>query len=165
MRRTEHNATESNASGPTLGGVPEGANATPLYEMARERIRQMITAGVYGPGDRLPSEAEFAERFGVHRLTARRALEELVREGVAVTRKGSGTFVAPHRTHLPISVPLNRESFTPNLERQLRAAGGRYREILLDVTMDDPARNVPRELRETGKLCLVSSSLDIDGEI
>jgi len=165
LPRIDHDATEWYGPGPTLGGVPEGANATPLYEIARERIRQMITDGIYGPGDRLPSEAEFAERFGVHRLTARRALEELAREGVAVARKGSGTFVAPHRTHLPISVPLNRESFTPNLERQLRAAGRHYREILLDVAMDHPARGVPRELRETGKLCLVSSALDIDGEI
>ena len=66
--------------------------------MARERIRQMIADGIYGPGDRLPSEAEFAERFGVHRLTARRALEELAREGVAVARKGSGTFETTNAT-------------------------------------------------------------------
>lgn len=136
-----------------------------LYEQARERIRQMIADGIYAPGDRLPSESEFAEQFGVHRLTARRALEELAREGVAVARKGSGTFVSPRRTHLPISVPLNREAFTPNLQRQLRATGRHYREILRDVTLNHPGHEVPAQLRETGKLCLVSSALEIDGEI
>ena len=68
-----------------------------LYTQARESIRQMIVDGMYAPSDRLPSESEFAEQFGVHRLTARRALEKLARECVAVARKGSGTFVAPSR--------------------------------------------------------------------
>ena len=136
----------------------------PLYEKAREGVRQMIADGDYAPGDRLPSEFELAQQFGVHRLTARRALEELVREGVAVARKGAGTFVAPPRTPLPISVPLNRESFTPNLQRQLRAAGRRYREILHEVVPNHPAADVPSELRATGKLCRVTSSFEIDDE-
>jgi len=144
--------------------VPETPNAIPLYEQARESIREMIADGIYAPGDRLPSESALGERFGMHRLTARRALEELVREGVAVARKGSGTFVAPRRTRLPISVPLVRDAFVQSLERQLSAAGRQHREVLIDVVRDHPAHGAPAEIAETGKLCLVRSAFEVDSE-
>lgn len=136
----------------------------PLYERARESIRELIADGSYAPGDRLPSESALAEQFGIHRLTARRALEELAREGVAVARKGSGTFVAPRRTRLPIAVPLIRDAFTPSLQGQLRAAGRHYREILLDVVRNHPGHGVPPGLQRTGKLSLVCSALEVDGD-
>jgi DNA-binding GntR family transcriptional regulator len=139
------------------------ATAAPLYEQTRHGILALITDGSYGPGDRLPSESSLADLFGVHRLTARRALEELAREGVVVARKGSGTYVAEARQPLPISVPLTRDAFGPSLRRQLTAAGRSYREILLDVVRDDPGIGVPAELREAGPLCLVRSALDVDG--
>jgi GntR family transcriptional regulator len=144
--------------------VPETPNAIPLYERARESIRELVEDGIYAPGDRLPSETALAEQFGIHRLTARRALEELVREGVAVARKGSGTFVAPRRTRLPISVPLVRDAFVQSLERQLSAAGRQHREILIDVVRDHAAHGVPGEIAATGKLCLVRSAFDVDDE-
>ncbi len=149
---------------PNLCSVSETPNSLPLYERARRSIREMIADGSYAPGDRLPSESALAEQFGIHRLTARRALEELAHEGVAMARKGSGTFVAPRRARLPISVPLVRDAFAASLQRQLSVAGRRYREILLDVVRNDPAHGVPAELEQAGKLCRVSSVLEVDGE-
>jgi GntR family transcriptional regulator len=147
-----------------VSAMPDrSATAAPLYEQTRHSILALITTGSYGPGDRLPSESALAEQFGVHRLTARRALEELAREGVVVARKGSGTYVAEAREPLPISVPLTREAFGPSLRRQLTAAGRQYREVLLDVVRDDPGLRVPEELRATGPLSLVRSALDVDG--
>ena len=141
------------------------ANGVPLYERTRQGVLELIAAGAYTPGDRLPSESALAEQFGVHRLTARRALEELAREGVVVARKGSGTYVAPGRKPLPISVPLNRRAFGPSLRRQLTAAGRRYREVLLDVVRTDPGEGTPAELRATGPLTLVRTALEVDGEL
>jgi DNA-binding GntR family transcriptional regulator len=46
------------------------------------------------PGERLEPEAELARRYGVNRLTVRRALEELGRAGVLRTEHGVGSFVA-----------------------------------------------------------------------
>lgn len=46
------------------------------------------------PGDRAPSENELSEQFGVSRMTARRALDQLVRSGDIVRRRGAGSFVA-----------------------------------------------------------------------
>ncbi len=62
-----------------------------------------IAAGHYGPGDRLPSEAEFAARFGVNRHTVRRALAALAGAGRVFSRRGAGVFVsAPPRADYPI---------------------------------------------------------------
>jgi DNA-binding GntR family transcriptional regulator len=140
------------------------ANGVPLYERTRQSVLELISVGTYGPGDRLPSESALAEQFGVHRLTARRALEELSREGLVVARKGSGTYVAPGRKPLPISVPLTRGAFGPSLRRQLTAAGRRYREVLLDIERTEPGEGTPTELRATGGLSLVRTALEVDGE-
>jgi DNA-binding transcriptional MocR family regulator len=50
-----------------------------------------------GPGGKLPSERELAGREGVSLMTARRALIELEREGLARRRVGAGTFVTAAR--------------------------------------------------------------------
>jgi GntR family transcriptional regulator len=139
--------------------------ATPLYEQARQTVLELIADGTYRPGDRLPSESALAERLGVHRLTARRALEELAREGVVVARKGSGTYVAPRHEPLPISVPLTRAAYGPSLRRELTAAGRQFRDVLLDVVRGaTPGPDVPPELRAAGALTMVRDALEVDGE-
>lgn len=135
-----------------------------LYEQARETIRGRIAAGTYLPGDQLPSESGLAAELGIHRLTARRALEELVREGIAVARKGAGTFVATPRVPLPISVPLRPSAFAPDLQRQLSAAGRHYREVLLGISRNDRDGPVAAELLTVGPLCQVRSALEVDGQ-
>lgn len=52
-----------------------------------------IRAGKYAPGERIPSDRELSERFGVARMTARRAVDELRKAGLVTTEWGRGTFV------------------------------------------------------------------------
>jgi DNA-binding GntR family transcriptional regulator len=138
--------------------------AVPLYEQVRSVLRERIAAGTYAPGDRLPSESALAAEFEVHRLTVRRALEELAREGIVVARKGSGTYVAPRHVPLPIFIPLRPQAFAPSLDRQLAAAGREFREVLLGVGRNDRGASVPAPLRDTGPLYLVRSALEVDGQ-
>jgi|GEM_PF-1737775 len=57
-------------------------------------IQQLIDRKQLGPGDRLPSERELAERFNMGHMTVRRGLSALVADGVVERRVGLGTFVA-----------------------------------------------------------------------
>ncbi len=65
----------------------------PPYSQVARGIRERITNGEYRAGDRLPSEAELCGTYGVSRMTARRAVALLVRDGVVTTENGRGTFV------------------------------------------------------------------------
>ena len=65
----------------------------PPYSQVARGIRERITSGEYRAGDRLPSEAGLCSMYGVSRMTARRAVALLVRDGVVVTENGRGTFV------------------------------------------------------------------------
>lgn len=65
----------------------------PLYEQLKDAIKEEIKAKVYGPGDRVPSEAELEEKYQVSRITVRRAVKELCEEDILVRKPGKGTFV------------------------------------------------------------------------
>jgi GntR family transcriptional regulator len=65
----------------------------PPYSQVARGIRERITNGEYRAGDRLPSEAELCALYGVSRMTARRAVALLTRDGVVMTENGKGTFV------------------------------------------------------------------------
>ena len=65
----------------------------PPYAQLARGVRERIVSGEYRAGDRLPSEAELCELYGVSRMTARRAVALLVRDGVVMTENGRGTFV------------------------------------------------------------------------
>ncbi len=68
-------------------------SSTPLYEQLKNAIRAEIQSGVYGPGSRMPSEAELEQIYQVSRITVRRAIEELCQEKILVRKQGKGTFV------------------------------------------------------------------------
>jgi GntR family transcriptional regulator of arabinose operon len=65
----------------------------PLYSQIIEILRDRITRGEYVVDQQLPTEIELAEQFGVSRITSKRALIELEREGLIYRRRGSGSFV------------------------------------------------------------------------
>ncbi|MDY7080568.1 MAG: GntR family transcriptional regulator [Chloroflexota bacterium] len=74
-----------------------GIKGIPLYVQIRETIREQIKSGQVSIGEKLPSEEEIAGQFSVSRMTARRALDDLVQEGLVMRRQGVGTLVASRR--------------------------------------------------------------------
>ena len=67
----------------------------PLYRQVAAILKRRIEAGVFRPAERIPTEYELCDEFGVSRISIRHALSELVHEGLLVRRQGSGTFVRP----------------------------------------------------------------------
>ncbi|MEF3306732.1 LacI family DNA-binding transcriptional regulator [Paenibacillus sp. GYB003] len=68
-------------------------DSKPLYSLIVDELKKQISSGDYKPEDQLPTEADLGARFGVSRITTRRALEELERDGYIYRIKGSGSFV------------------------------------------------------------------------
>ncbi|MEC3862574.1 phosphonate metabolism transcriptional regulator PhnF [Mesobacterium sp. TK19101] len=95
-------------------------NKTPLWAAIARELKEDLAEGRYAPGDKLPTEAALADRFGVNRHTVRHALAGLVADGVVRTRRGSGAFVAARPTDYPIG---RRVRFTENLRRAGRLPG------------------------------------------
>jgi len=87
----------------------------PLYIQISHILSRSIDEGLYKPGEKLPSEKELVERFGISRITATAALDELVKAHLAYRERGRGTFVA-----MPF---LNNFSFYSSFTEDMLARG------------------------------------------
>jgi DNA-binding LacI/PurR family transcriptional regulator len=65
----------------------------PKHKQLFEELGQAIQRGAFVPGQRLPTEAELMQQYGVSRTTVTRTLRDLENRGVIWRRRGSGTFV------------------------------------------------------------------------
>jgi GntR family transcriptional regulator len=70
----------------------------PIYLQIADEIRAAIAAGVFRPGEMLPSLRVLAGDLRVNPNTVQRAYDELEREGVVLPRRGVGLFVADRDT-------------------------------------------------------------------
>jgi|SRR5882757_510645 len=71
-----------------------------LSEEVRQQLAEELSNGTYAPNEKLPSEPEFAKRYGISRPTLREILSGLERDGLIRRVHGVGTFVTPKRTRV-----------------------------------------------------------------
>lgn len=135
----------------------------PLYLQLKRWIEDAVHRGAILPGDALPSERDLAARVDMSRVTVRKAVQHLVREGLLVQRHGSGTYVAPQPSRVEQSLS-QLTSFTEDMARR----GMAVRAVFLDrglyapspeetVTLGlSPGENVARvaRLRISGEMPL-----------
>ncbi|MGE7773654.1 FadR/GntR family transcriptional regulator [Chitinophaga sp. NPDC101104] len=76
-------------------------------------LQDMITGGTYAVGDRLPSEPELMQLFGVGRSSVREAVRLLVNAGMLRVQQGQGTFVTSSQ---PLTGPLGRKLHTADYQ-------------------------------------------------
>ena len=116
----------------------------------RERVLDLIES--LSPGDAIPSERQLSVDLGVSRLTLRAALDDLVREGYVVRRRGAGTFVSEPKvakaagTVTSFSDDMRERGMTPasrTLDLQVVAAGARLGRIL-HVSPSEPVAVIKR---------------------
>ncbi len=75
-------------------------SSEPLFQQIVNRVKQAVALGRLRPGDRLPSVRELARELVINPNTIARAFRELEGEGVTLSRRGSGTFVAERKVVL-----------------------------------------------------------------
>ena len=74
-------------------GKLEDQGGGPLYQQLQRALRTAIERKLIASDEALPAERELAEEFGISRITVRKAVDGLVREGLLSRRQGAGTFV------------------------------------------------------------------------
>ncbi|CAH0122604.1 MULTISPECIES: GntR family transcriptional regulator [unclassified Paenibacillus] len=114
---------------------------TPLYKQLKNKILDDIVNQVYQVDDMIPSQFEYAEKYGVSRVTVRQAINELVYNGVLYTQKGKGTFVksipVQYRDH-------NRlHGFTENIRKNRSVSQTK----VLEVTRRTANQKLAQQLR------------------
>ncbi|MGF1479670.1 MAG: GntR family transcriptional regulator [Cyanophyceae cyanobacterium] len=78
----------------------------PLHLGISEQLRDRITSGDYLPGDKLPSEKQLISEFRVSRITIRRAIANLIDQGLAIAYQGKGVYVTDrHKAVYNLSNP------------------------------------------------------------
>lgn len=89
--------------------VGRGPDLVPLYHRVYVILSQKIVAGEYAPEAAMPSEDELAAGFGVSRVTIRKAMERLEREGRVLRQRGRGTFAQVPKPVGPENRLLNNQ--------------------------------------------------------
>lgn len=118
-----------------------------MWRQIAGEIERDVSAGTYRPGERLPTEFVFAERFGVNRHTVRRAIAHLVEKGLLHVEQGRGTFVHEHIVDYAVG---KRTRFSEIVAGQRRAPGG----VL-----------VLAELRKAGAACAKALGVDRNAHV
>lgn len=106
--------------------------STPLYQQIKQHILERIQSGEYPLHQQIPPEQELAGHFGVSRMTAHKAIRDLVQEGYLMRRAGLGTFVTEPKAESPLA-DIN------NIADEVRLRGHEYgnRVLLLESIRAD----------------------------
>ncbi|CAN0508448.1 unnamed protein product [Ectocarpus sp. 12 AP-2014] len=100
-----------------LGGVVRELSSSPSFESSNDPwpkhhrvylvLRQEILEGNYPPDQSLPNEILLAQQFGVSRITMRKAMERLNREGLVERHRGKGTFPTAANEASPVQASIS----------------------------------------------------------
>jgi len=129
-----------------------------LWRQIAAAIEGAITQGRHAPGERLPTEAELAARYGVNRHTLRRAMEALEARGLVRVEQGRGSFVAEDVLDYPLGP---RTRFSEIIQRQGREPAGRL--LRLAETSAEPRIAELLGLRKGARVILAERLAMADG--
>jgi len=101
-------------------------DAVPLHQRIREDLRDGISRGRWAAGQRLPSESELIQHYGVSRITVRQALQSLEMQGTIVKVAGKGSYVA-------VDKPYQHLARLQGLAEAMSSQGHAIRNRVLEV--------------------------------
>lgn len=118
--------------------VLDRSNPAPLYHRVAQHISEAIERGDLVAGDRLDGEIGLAESLGISRATMRRAIEELVAQGILARKHGVGTQV--------LSLPNLRNTGVRSLFDELALAGRSPRSKIIQLEVIEAESDVAAAL-------------------
>lgn len=121
--------------------VVDSGLPTPLYHQIYVLLRDQILSGAFAEQARIPGEHELVARYGVSRITARRALDELAADGLVVRRRGRGTSLAA-----PVQSPPFDANISGLLENLLMM-GLKTKVRILEFGYVEPSESIRQALQ------------------
>jgi len=112
----------------------------PLYQQLKDIIKAKIDQQEWKPDDQIYSENQLFEMFDVSRNTAKKAIEDLVQEGVLYRIQGKGTFVSQPKIEHSLSAFYS-------FSQVLRDKGLNPRDVVLSVTVEKASHKIAAELK------------------
>lgn len=112
----------------------------PLYYQLKEILKEKIESGEWKPGDIIPSENQLQQQYNISRNTAKKALDDLVQDGVLNRIQGKGTFVSTPKIEQSLS---GFYSFSKVME----AKGLQPKDIILSLKQKEAKPSVAKQLQ------------------
>ncbi|MFH8559241.1 GntR family transcriptional regulator [Streptomyces celluloflavus] len=121
-----------------------------VFRQIADQLREAIDKGRFKEGDKLPSETELVEHYGVSRMTVRNSLSLLQGEGLVVSEHGKGVFVRPRppvrRLASDRFARRHREQGKSAFTVEAEAAGSRPEVDSLEVKEERPSQDIATRL-------------------
>jgi len=146
---------------------------TPYYEQIENILRNEIRNGILKDGDQIGSHNELSKKYDVSLITVKKALSNLIKDGILISRIGKGTFVSSGRNKLDISKhksiglvlrDLNHPFFSPivkSVEKKVSELG--YNLLLASSSGDiEKEENQIAHYKRIGVSGLIIASMSLD---
>lgn len=145
---------------------PGRAPHAPLYVQLATQLADAIRAGHYRVADALPSERALADSLGVSRVTARKAIDRLVAQGLIVRRHGSGNYIAPRIEQAlsrlsSFSEELAQRGFQPSSQWLGRSVGAPAAEEQMHLGLSPDSRVVRLERLRLADAVVMAHELSV----
>ncbi|PNG98249.1 hypothetical protein SMF913_14274 [Streptomyces malaysiensis] len=138
-----------------------------MFRQIADALREAIDKGRYREGDKLPSETDLVDHFGVSRMTVRNALSLLQQEGLAVSEHGKGVFVRPRppvrRLASDRFARRHRDQGKAAFTVEAEAAGSRPEVDSLEVKEERPSQDISARLGSPRKVLARRRRYLLDG--
>ncbi|MCQ8835019.1 GntR family transcriptional regulator [Streptomyces malaysiensis] len=148
-------------------GVLDPTSDRAVFRQIADALREAIDKGRFREGDKLPSETELVDHFGVSRMTVRNALSLLQQEGLAVSEHGKGVFVRPRPPVRRLAsnrfARRHRDQGKAAFTVEAEAAGSRPEVDNLEVKEERPSQDISARLGSPRKVLARRRRYLLDG--
>lgn len=112
----------------------------PLYQQLKEILIENIDKGIWHPGDKVYSEQQLCEQYKVSRNTAKKAIEDLVQEGILYRIQGKGTFLSHPKIEQSLSAFYS-------FSQVLKEKGLKPKDIILRIQVENATHQIAKALQ------------------
>lgn len=133
------------------------SSPVPLYYQLSQQLESAVESGQLKPGDQIDPEVDLAQQLGLSRPTVRQGIQELVKKGILVRRRGKGTQVVQNQLRRPVELS--------SLHDDLTRAGRKSTTTVLSLTREIASAEVAEKLSlAEGAEVYVIERLRYDGD-